>query len=170
MHSVVLVAAHCVSDSPKQSISVASKDGDEAASLAAENVIIHPEYNGTVPSGQHDLAVVKVKLSDSGNGGGDYDDNRDYACLPEVGDDPMDGCQVSAWREGDVVVAHSVTLEPSISCMETPHLRGYINSSENIVCAHKTCVEEVRGPTFCSVRGRHQGRYSVMRCRPILQR
>ena len=122
---MVLVAAHCVSDSPKQSISVvASKEGDNAASasLAAENVIIHPEYNGTEPSGQHDLAVVKVKLSDN-------DDNRDYACLPEVGDDPMDGCQVSAWREGDVVVAHSVTLEPSISCMETPHLRGYIRDA-----------------------------------------
>ena len=85
---MVLVAAHCVSDSPKQSISVvASKEGDNAASasLAAENVIIHPEYNGTEPSGQHDLAVVKVKQSD--------DDHDYYACLPEVGDDPMDGCQ-----------------------------------------------------------------------------
>lgn len=149
-HSVVLVAAHCVSDSPKQSISVvASKEGDNAASasLAAENVIIHPEYNGTEPSGQHDLAVVKVKQSD--------DDHDYYACLPEVGDDPMDGCQVSSWRNGSVV-AHSITLEPSISCMETPHLRGYISSSLNIVCAHERCVEEVRGPTFCSVRGRQQ--------------
>ena len=119
---MVLVAAHCVSDSPKQSISVASK-ADDAASLAVENVIIHPEYNGTVPSGQHDLAVVKVKQT--------VDDNNNYnfACLPEVGDDPMDGCQVSSWREGGVVVAHSVTLEPSISCMETPHLRGYIRDA-----------------------------------------
>ena len=49
--------------------------------------------------------------------------------------------QVASWREGGVVVAHSVTLEPSISCMETPHLRGYINSSENIVCSHKRCSE-----------------------------
>ena len=117
-----MVAAHCVSDSPKQSISVASTEGDDAASLAVENVIIHPEYNGTVPSGQHDLAVVKVKKS------GD-DENNNFACLPEVGDDPMDGCQVSSWREGGVVVAHSVTLEPSISCMETPHLRGYIRDA-----------------------------------------
>ena len=60
------------------------------------------------------------------------------------------------------MVAHSVTLEPSISCMETAHLRGYIDSSENIVCAHERCVEEVRGPTLCSVRGRQQGRHSVM--------
>ena len=150
---MVLVAAHCVSDSPKQSISVAPKDNVDLP-LAAENVIIHPEYNGTVPSGQHDLAVLKVKATDN--------DEHNYACLPEVGDDPMDGCQVSAWRENGTVVAHSVTLEPSISCMETAHLRGYIDSSENIVCAHERCVQEVRGPTFCSVRGKHQGRPSVM--------
>ena len=156
---MVLVAAHCVSDSPKQSISVASSSRDSSADgdaphLAAENVIIHPEYNGTVASGQHDLAVLKVKATDN--------DEHNYACLPEVGDDPMDGCQVSAWRENGTVVAHGVTLEPSISCMETAHLRGYIDSSENIVCAHERCVQEVRGPTFCSVRGRHQGRHSVM--------
>ena len=81
---MVLVAAHCVSDSPKQSISVAPKD-DVDLPLAAENVIIHPEYNGTAPGGQHDLAVFKVKATDN--------DEHNYACLPEIGDDPMDGCQ-----------------------------------------------------------------------------
>ena len=82
--SVVLVAAHCVSDSPKQSISMAPKD-DVDLPLAAENVIIHPEYNETAPGGQHDLAVLKVKATDN--------DEHNYACLPEIGDDPMDGCQ-----------------------------------------------------------------------------
>ena len=64
LHSVVLVAAHCVAGSPQQSISVASVSAasvEESSFLAAENVVLHPEYNGTVPSGQHDLAVVKVK-------------------------------------------------------------------------------------------------------------
>ena len=92
---MVLVAAHCVSDSPKQSISVAPKD-DVDLPLAAENVIIHPEYNGTAPGGQHDLAVLKVKATDN--------DEHNYACLPEVGDDPMDGCQ-----GGQLNLTHSKT-------------------------------------------------------------
>ncbi len=155
--TVLVVSAHCVVDSPQQAITVkllssdVARDPDESV-LTTENVIIHPDYNASLPSGEHDLAVLKVRVA-----------NRDqavlirYACLPEVGDDPMGGCQTSTVeKDGGEVVAHSATFAPSISCMENPHLRGYIHSSENIICSYTKCLEEIRGPTFCAVGGRYQ--------------
>jgi hypothetical protein len=56
----------------------------------------------------------------------------------------MVGCQIAAWDDAtERIEAHSVLLEPSISCMETPQLRGYISSSENIVCGDAQCYPEV---------------------------
>ena len=145
-HSVLIVAAHCIAGYPKQEIRVLVA-GEK--SLAIENVIVHPDYNASHPSNQDDLAILKL-----------YESPMNFfnpACLPEIGDDPIEPCQIAGWlgEESDTIIAHTITLKPSMSCLETPHLRGYIASSENIVCSYSKCHEEVQGPTFCKVNGRY---------------
>ena len=44
------------------------------------------------------------------------------------------------------VLSHWLSFGPSEACLETPHLRGYINSSFNILCS-----EESKCQTFVQV-------------------
>lgn len=100
-------------------------------------------------SGQHDIAVVKLERAPP---------SASSACLPHPGDDPEDQCQVAAFSRNFELRAHATSLEPSMACIETPQLRGYIDSSENIVCAGNKCNMEVDGPVFCKVKEGERGK------------
>ena len=139
-YTILIVPAHCIHDHPLQEIEVIAS-GNKTISVV--NIIIHPDYNATHPSSQHDLAILKlVKATDN------------VACLPEAGDDPVDGCNLLGWDGKDDPEIQSIMFEPSISCMETPYLRGYIDSSENIVCSSSKCDREFMGPAFCTMDGK----------------
>ena len=144
--NIVLTSAHCVLEHSRKSLGFHDSLGN---SFKAENVIIHPDYNPIHPSGQHDLALIKLEE--------DHLVSPSFACLPEIGDDPIMDCQSAAFVRGSTIYAHKLNFAPSMSCMETPFLRGYIQSSQDILCsAEGPCLELYKGPTFCSVQGRYQ--------------
>lgn len=143
-HSSLVVPAHCIAGHPKQEIKVLISGQD---SILVENLIVHPDFNASHPASQYDLAVLKLYKSPMSF--------FNPSCLPEVGDDPIDDCQVATWLDTEQIVAHSLTFEPSMACLETPHLRGYIDSSENLVCSAAQCHEQVQGPSFCKIKGRY---------------
>ena len=103
-----------------------------------------------------------------------------FSCLPEEGDDPIENCQVASYLLSDQenmrilqtfnvsdskngkqnaysksnlkILAHDVKFGPSMACSdETPHMRGYLDSHENILCTLGTeqCNRMIRGPVFC---------------------
>ena len=97
-----------------------------------------------------------------------------FACLPEEGDDPIENCQVASYihlddeNRKDVksktienvkqmddnlrILAHDIKFGPSMACSdETPHMRGYLDSHQNILCTLGTeqCNRLIRGPVFC---------------------
>ena len=134
--SSILLSAHCVSEHQKRHLRVIH----EKISHQVENVIIHPDYNHTHPSKQHDLAVIKITKSIF----------TDRVCLPQRGEDPVDNCETSTYITDSSLISHKgLNFEPSISCMETPQLRGYIDSSELIICS-KTSECNMKGPVFCN--------------------
>ena len=82
------------------------------------------------------------------------------ACLPEFDEDPVSNCQVANFfpdHSGSdskySLVSHGLSFIPSVACMETPHLRGYINSSFNIICSSEDYCQ-----TFVQVEMFHQSR------------
>eukprot|EP00095_Tigriopus_kingsejongensis_P011670 maker-scaffold59_size442576-snap-gene-2.11 protein:Tk11670 transcript:maker-scaffold59_size442576-snap-gene-2.11-mRNA-1 annotation:"hypothetical protein KGM_20486" len=133
--TTVITSAHCISDHPQQDIRV---DGHRV-----EAIVIHPDFELESPTHENDVALLKLA---------DFQSGREV-CLPEIGDDPVSKCQVVAWSSPQCLFAHRVKFEPSLSCMETPQLRGYITDSENLVCAGQACLEEVQGPVFCLEQG-----------------
>ena len=100
-----------------------------------------------------------------------------FSCLPEEGDDPIENCQVASYLLSDQentrifnvsdsknteqkdhsksnlkILAHDVQFGPSMACSdETPHMRGYLDSHENILCTlgAEQCNRKIRGPVFC---------------------
>ena len=98
-----------------------------------------------------------------------------FACLPDQGDDPIENCQVASYIHLDEenrqisksetttkevnslddnlrILAHDIKFGPSMACSdETPHMRGYLDSHQNILCTLGTeqCNRLIRGPVFC---------------------
>lgn len=70
------------------------------------------------------------------------------ACLPALGDDPADGCHSAGLTKDNNVQATSLTLEPSIKCLETPLLRGYVTDSAKLVCSLRNSCQNDH-PTLC---------------------
>jgi len=134
---VALAPAHCVVGVPKAGIRIRE--------FEVESLIAHPDYVDGHVSHQHDLAVIKAREI-SGSTGFEM-----YACLPDAGDDPVDTCQVADYFQNDTtIVGHDVEFGPSVICAEeTPHLRGYLDSPTNILCAEEACSRFIQGPVFC---------------------
>ncbi len=140
--SVVAVGAHCVSGIARGRLTVEAHYNDFAA-VAVENVIVHPDFNASHPSAQHNLALLKL----------DAPSADISACIPAVGDDPVNGCHVVKTD----LEYEDIKFAPSISCMETPFLRGYLDTSENLMCTDDENVKaecDEDGPAFCVIRGR----------------
>ena len=110
-----------------------------------ENIITHPDYIFKHPAHAHDLALVKIR-SETGFG-----QNR-IACLPEYHEDPVSDCQVATFfpdsenPENYSILSYWLNFGPSEACVETASLRGYINSTLNILCS-----EENQCQTFVQV-------------------
>lgn len=135
---VVVTGAHCVADRP---VLVAISHSDV---IDVENIIIHPDYNASHPSGQHDLALVKLAH--------DAPVSNSKVCLPQVGDDPVNKCKLMS-----INGTENVEFAPSISCMETPFLNGYIESSDNLMCKEGLdfhCREQRHQIAVCSMNGK----------------
>ena len=48
------------------------------------------------------------------------------------------------------LLSHWLNFGPSEACIETPHMRGYLNSTMNILCSDvDKCQTFVQGPVFC---------------------
>lgn len=140
-HYVALFPAHCVSGNEINRLKTIQK----GRQFDVENVIVHPDFIFKHPSYEHDLVLVKIRGSASGFSA--------QACLPEFDEDPVENCQVATYFPDESqeskysILSHSLSFGPSESCMETPQLRGYINSSLNILCS-----TEDRCQTFVQVR------------------
>lgn len=138
----VITSAHCVVGHPKGDIEIITTDN---RSTSIETIVIHPEFEADSPTHGYDIALLQLQ---------DFDEGLKI-CLPEIGDDPVAKCQVLAWSDGELL-AHKTQFQPSLSCMETPQLRGYITSSEDLVCSSQPCLKEVQGPVFCLDQGSYQ--------------
>ena len=109
-----------------------------------------------------------MKIGNSSNG------FQIFACLPDEGDDPIENCQVASYihldednrqmsksetkedtnslNENLRILAHDIKFGPSMACSdESPHMRGYLDSHQNILCTLGTeqCNRLIRGPVFC---------------------
>jgi len=163
--SVVIVPAHCVTGIPTETIRaiVGQKktDSDSIHDVAyhIENVIVHPEYNGTTNSNVADLAVIKLEpRKDLGTiQWGNY---SAPACLPQPSQHQYTDCQVAGWavttrRKGSLrsaVLGHSIEFKSSSTCLENvKNVR-----SDGALCANSRCNRFVSGPVFCSYRGQYQ--------------
>ena len=63
------------------------------------------------PSSQHDLVLIKFELSD----------NEHFvspACIPEIGDDPVQGCQIAELKSDGQIHAKNIGFAPSIRYTE----------------------------------------------------
>ncbi len=118
--SVVLCPAHCVAGHALADIRVGG--------ALAQNALVHPDFERKHPAGLNDVALVSVESRPDGF----YIGGREFACLPETGDDPLEACTRAKASSSST---KSITLQPSVGCLETPFLRGYVRSSESIVCA-----------------------------------
>lgn len=123
---VAIFPAHCVSGNEKTKLRVGH--------FPVENVIVHPNFIFKHPSYEHDLALVKIRS---------FSGFKDMACLPEFDEDPVEDCQVANFfpdksqDEKYSLLSYWLSFGPSEACMETPHLRGYINSSSTILCSQE---------------------------------
>lgn len=150
---VAVFPAHCISGNEKSRLIIVQpgiRSSDREFSI--ETILLHPEFIFKHPAHEHDLAVVKIRNDPSGFG---FDSGR-IACLPEWDEDPVDQCQVVNFFPDNkspskyTVLSHWLSFGPSEACLETPHLRGYINSSFNILCSEESkCQTFVQGPVFC---------------------
>lgn len=149
---VAIFPAHCVSGNSKNRLKVVQTAMTHAKSRVfnVENIITHPDFVFKHPSHEHDIALVKIRARFSG-----FPLSR-TACLPEFDEDPVTDCQVANFfpdsdsNDKYSLVSHGLSFIPSVACMETPHLRGYINSSFNILCSSEDrCQTFVQGPVFC---------------------
>lgn len=137
---VALFPAHCVSGNEINRLRIVQNQRQ----FDVENAIVHPDFIFKHPSFEHDLVLLKIR-SNSGFAA--------KACLPEFDEDPVENCQVATYfpdesnNQGYSILSHWLAFGPSEACMETPHLRGYINSSLNILCS-----TEDRCQTFVQVR------------------
>uniref|UniRef100_A0A0K2TYQ2 Uncharacterized protein n=1 Tax=Lepeophtheirus salmonis TaxID=72036 RepID=A0A0K2TYQ2_LEPSM len=139
--SVAIIPSSCLGEHRRQKLRISYHNGGNDFGLhEVQNIIVHPRYNISHPASQHDIAVVKVR--------GIY---THYACIPEHGVDPITNCETATYLDdvGEKVMFRRLnSFEPSIKCMETPYLRGYIDSSELIICADVSECQ-VLGPVFC---------------------
>jgi len=158
---VAMFPAHCISGQEKNRLRVVEGDSTTGAvddeevkfrEFKLENIILHPDFVFKHPSHEHDLAVVKIRNS---NRFGGFESKR-VACLPEEDEDPVDHCQIANFFPDPEstskysILSHWLSFGPSESCRETPYLRGYINSSFNILCSEVSkCQTFVQGPVFC---------------------
>ena len=100
--TVVLVPAHCVTGIPLETIRVVvgqkRTDSDSIHDVAynLENVIMHPQYNSSMPDQTADLAVVKLEPRKDGVAI-QWSDYSAPACLPAEEEVPGAGCQVAGW-------------------------------------------------------------------------
>jgi len=173
--TVVLVPAHCVSGIPSETIRVLvgqkKTDSDSIHDVAyhIENVIVHPEYNGSTLGHIADLAVIKLEPRRD-LGSVQWGNYSSPACLPEEDEDPEDpGCQVAGWAvttrgKGSLrsaVLGHSLEFRPSLACLEeSGALKSQkIDSSERLLCSTTRCNLFVKGPVFCPAPG---GQYQVV--------
>lgn len=149
---VAVFPAHCVSGNSKNRLRVMQTELTHAKSqiFEVENIITHPDFVFKHPSHEHDIALVKIRTRIAG-----FPISR-VACLPEFDEDPVSGCHIASFfpdtksQSKYSLVSHSLSFMPSVACMETPHLRGYINSSFNILCSSEDfCQAFVQGPIFC---------------------
>jgi secreted trypsin-like serine protease len=150
---VAIFPAHCVHGNDKSRLLIVQNQLTRSKSqeFSVENVIIHPNFIFKHPAFEHDLALLKI--SASGNVGFGLDR---VACLPEFDEDPYDACQVANFfpdktqPEHYSLLSYWLTFGPSEACMETPHLRGYVNSSLSILCSEEDkCQTFIQGPVFC---------------------
>lgn len=160
--SVVLVPAHCVQGLPYETIRVlVGQTKTESASIhdvafKVENVIVHPEYNYTVPTNLADLAVIKLAPRRD-TGVIQWGKYSNPACLPDPDEDPEADCQVAGWAvttrgKGSLrsaVLGHNVAFQPSQACLERTALTGSVPNADRILCAETKCNIFVRGPVFC---------------------
>ena len=150
---VAIFPAHCVSGNSKNRLKVVQTGLTHAKKqiFPVENIITHPDFIFKHASHEHDIALVKIRTGNSGF------PNTRVACLPEFDEDPVSDCQVANFFPAEhsqpakySLVSHGLSFIPSVACMETPHLRGYINSSFNILCSSEDrCQTFVQGPIFC---------------------
>ncbi len=77
--------------SPRRSSSTSTRRRKGGALRPVSSLAVHPSYRPGHPSGQHDLALLKVEL--------EAEDETHFACLPSVGDDPAGGCSLASHRE-----------------------------------------------------------------------
>jgi len=167
--SIVVVPAHCVTGIPRETIRIivgqkkTDSDSIHDVSYHIENVIVHPEFNGTANNHIADLAVVKLEpRRDLGTiQWGNY---SAPACLPNSQDHYND-CQTAGWtvttkgKESlrSAIVGHSVDLQPSSACLEDDsRLVKTGLDSDRIICSNLRCNKFVSGPVFCSTRGQYQ--------------
>lgn len=133
--SVILAPAHCVSQTQSLSqISFSSPD------IKVSGVLIHPDFEEGHPSALNDVSLIQVEFEDV-----KARHQFGYACLPQIGDDPVSGCKIVSENS----TKESVSFEPSISCLETPQLRGYVHNSADIICSEDNCGANGKGPVFC---------------------
>jgi len=157
-----LFPAHCVSGNQKSRLIVVQNQltSFPAKEFPVENIITHPDYIFKHPSHEHDLALVKIRAGTSGStiSGSTISGFglERTACLPEFDEDPVLDCQVANFFPDQedpskyTILSHWLNFGPSEACLETPYLRGYINSTLNILCSEEDqCQTFVQGPVFC---------------------
>ena len=102
--SVALTSASCLASHPEGYVTVTNSVGK---SFNGRQAIVHPDFNVSHPSAQHDLVLIKFEL----------DDNEHFvspACIPEIGDDPVQGCQIAEIKSNGRILAKDIAFAPSI--------------------------------------------------------
>lgn len=157
---VAIFPAHCVSGNEKSRLTVVqTTDFSQEETFPVENIILHPDYVFKHASHQHDIALVKIRDFKGFHESRvaclpEFDEDPVDECqIVNYFPDEKDSSKVSVQiRVSGYIVyrltcpnillsfqysvlSHWLSFGPSEACIETPHLRGYIDSTLNILCS-----------------------------------